>query len=129
MKRNPTIINMKDLTIYKKFKFESAHFLPNVPDSHQCKRMHGHSYEVIVSVRGELDRKKGWVMDYGDVGIPIKKIVSKLDHQVLNEIKGLENPTAENLCWYFWQKLEKHLPTLYRIEVKETEKTGSVIEK
>jgi|TARA_B100001013_G_C24586073_1_gene432747 6-pyruvoyltetrahydropterin/6-carboxytetrahydropterin synthase len=129
MKRNPTIINMKDLTIYKKFKFESAHFLPNVPDSHQCKRMHGHSYEVIVSVRGELDRKKGWVMDYRDVGIPVKKIVSKLDHQVLNEIKGLENPTAENLCWYFWQKLEKHLPTLYRIEVKETEKTGSVIEK
>ena len=129
MKRNPTIINMKDLTIYKKFKFESAHFLPNVPDSHQCKRMHGHSYEVIESVRGELDRKKGWVMDYRDVGIPVKKIVSKLDHQVLNEIKGLENPTAENLCWYFWQKLEKHLPTLYRIEVKETEKTGSVIEK
>lgn len=129
MKRNPTIINMKDLTIYKKFKFESAHFLPNVPDSHQCKRMHGHSYEVIVSVRGELDRKKGWVMDYRDVGIPVKKIVSKLDHQVLNEIKGLENPTAENLCWYFWQKLEKHLPTLYRIEVKETERTGSVIEK
>jgi len=68
-------------------------------------------------------------MDYRDVGIPVKKIVSKLDHQVLNEIKGLENPTAENLCWYFWQKLEKHLPTLYRIEVKETEKTGSVIEK
>ena len=129
MKRNPTVVNMKDLTIYKKFKFESAHFLPNVPDSHQCKRMHGHSYEVIVSVRGELDRKKGWVMDYRDVGIPVKKIVSKLDHQVLNEIKGLENPTAENLCWYFWQKLEKHLPTLYRIEVKETEKTGSVIEK
>ena len=129
MKRNMTIINMKDMMIYKKFKFESAHFLPNVPDSHQCKRMHGHSYEVIVSVRGELDRKKGWVMDYRDVGIPIKKIVSKLDHQVLNEIKGLENPTAENLCWYFWQKLEKQLPSLYCVEIKETEKTGAILKR
>ncbi|MCW9040055.1 MAG: 6-carboxytetrahydropterin synthase, partial [Rhodospirillales bacterium] len=36
------------MEIYKKFTFEAAHFLPNVPDGHKCGRLHGHSFEVTL---------------------------------------------------------------------------------
>lgn len=116
-------------TIYKRFKFESAHFLPNVPKDHKCHRLHGHSYEVIISVRGNIDEVQGWVTDYGDISKAVKLIINELDHQLLNDIEGLENPTAEKLCFYFWHRLEETLPNLYQIEIKETEKTGAILKK
>ena len=47
----------------------------------------------------------------------------------LYDIEGLENPTAEKLCFYFWHRLEETLPNLYQIEIKETEKTGAILKK
>ncbi len=48
----------------KEFRFEVAHFLPNVPETHQCRKMHGHSYLVTVRAEGVIDGKQGWVMAY-----------------------------------------------------------------
>jgi len=53
--------------IWKDFTFEAAHLLPNLPDGHKCKRLHGHSYRVRVVVSGELDAELGWVMDYAHI--------------------------------------------------------------
>jgi 6-pyruvoyltetrahydropterin/6-carboxytetrahydropterin synthase len=43
-----------------------------------------------------------------------------LDHSYLNEIEGLENPTIENICAWFWRKLEPQLPGISEIVLYET---------
>jgi len=50
--------------IYKEFTIEAAHLLPNVPDGHKCKRLHGHSFRIEVHVGGDVDPELGWVMDF-----------------------------------------------------------------
>jgi len=55
------------MEIRKAFTIEAAHRLPNLPASHKCARLHGHSFNVEVAVRGPMDPEKGWIMDYGDI--------------------------------------------------------------
>ncbi|MCB0565184.1 MAG: 6-carboxytetrahydropterin synthase, partial [Phaeodactylibacter sp.] len=52
------------MTIFKEFTFDAAHYLPNVPEDHKCRRMHGHTYRVRLYIKGPLDPKLGWVMDF-----------------------------------------------------------------
>jgi 6-pyruvoyltetrahydropterin/6-carboxytetrahydropterin synthase len=107
--------------LVKSYAFESAHFLPKVPETHPCHRLHGHSYRIEVVVRGELDPELGWVIDFGTISEVVKPIIDKeLDHRLLNEIPGLENPTSEILAQWLWQRVINRLPQLYRITVQET---------
>ena len=55
------------LSLTHTFDFEAAHFLPNVPEDHKCRRMHGHSFVVDLSVEGVRDPHLGWVLDYGEI--------------------------------------------------------------
>lgn len=116
------------MEIFKEFGFEAAHRLPNVPAGHKCARLHGHSFRVQVHVRGPLDAKLGWVMDYGDIKALVKPVICELDHYYLNEIPGLENPTSENIARWMWQRLQDTLPGLCRIVIKETCSSGCVYE-
>ena len=104
----------------KTFQFEAAHLLPHLPKSHKCRRLHGHSFKVEVVVAGECDPKLGWLMDYADISAASKPIWEKLDHNYLNEISGLENPTSENLAEWIWNGLKPRLPLLTEIVVAET---------
>src|SRR6185312_5624161 len=54
-------------TIFLEDTFDSAHWLPNVPAGHKCKRMHGHTYSVRIEVSGTLGKESGWVIDYADI--------------------------------------------------------------
>lgn len=116
------------MIIYKQFSFDSAHFLPQVPEGHKCKRLHGHTYHLTVFVAGEVLEKQGWVMDYGDLKAVAGPVVDLLDHSLLNEIEGLENPTAEVLSIWIWNKIKPLLPQLSRIELKETPSSGVIYE-
>lgn len=116
------------MTIYKEFSFDAAHFLPNVPDGHKCKQLHGHTYLLRIFVTGELISPEDWVMDYGDLKARVKPVLLRLDHQYLNDIKGLENPTAEVLARWIWQRLKPGLPQLKKIELKETPGSGVIYE-
>ncbi len=105
----------------REFRFESAHRLPHVPPEHKCARMHGHSYRVEVTLEGEVDAAMGWLVDFGDVRERVDPILrSELDHRVLNDIPGLENPTAEHLAAWIWQRLSPVVPHLSAITVHET---------
>ena len=53
--------------LVKDFRFEAAHWLPNVPEGHKCRRMHGHSFRGEVAVRGEVDPAIGWLIDFADL--------------------------------------------------------------
>lgn len=101
------------------FRFEAAHFLPRVPEDHKCRRMHGHSYQLRVTVEGDIDPALGWLIDFAAVDAAVDPLVARLDHRVLNEIEGLDNPTSEVLAMWLWRALEGRLP-LFEIEVAET---------
>ena len=108
------------MEIFKTFTLECAHRLPNVPAGHKCARMHGHSYAVTVVVEGEVDAERGWVMDFAEIDEHAAPLVRQLDHQVLNELDGLANPTSELLAAWWWHKLAPGLPGLVEVVVSET---------
>ena len=112
------------MELFKVFQIEAAHFLPNVPADHKCRRMHGHSFRIEVHVEGEVDPELGWVMDFADLKRAFRPIFDQLDHHCLNDIEGLENPTSENLAHWIWQRLAPDLPGLKAIVVQETCNSG-----
>ena len=104
----------------KDFTFEAAQTLPNAPEGHKCRRMHGHSFKVEISVEGDVDPKAGWVYDHAEISAAMKPLLQMLDHTYLNDIEGLENPTIEEMAHWFWKKLEPQCPGLCEIVVHET---------
>lgn len=106
--------------IVKEFRFEAAQTLPTLPGDHKCKRMHGHSFRVEITVEGEVDEKIGWVYDHAQITKAMKPLLDLLDHSYLNEIEGLEVPTIENMAAWLWRKLEPQLPGLFEIVIHET---------
>ena len=114
------------MEIYKDFSFDSAHFLPNVPEGHKCGRLHGHTFQLRIVVSGEVGEKTGWIMDFGDIKAFFKPLYERLDHNYLNDIEGLENPTSEVMVQWIWQQLKPVMPQLSRLELKETCTSGCV---
>ncbi|HOX26604.1 MAG TPA: 6-carboxytetrahydropterin synthase QueD [Candidatus Krumholzibacteria bacterium] len=112
--------------ITKAFTFDAAHLLPNVPAGHKCGRLHGHSYRVTLGLEGPLDPQLGWVQDYGEVAAAFRPLRERFDHACLNEIPGLENPTAELLAVYVYRELKPVLPTLVDVTVCESPTTEAV---
>ncbi|MCX5744948.1 MAG: 6-carboxytetrahydropterin synthase QueD [Proteobacteria bacterium] len=104
----------------RSYRFESAHFLPKVPPGHKCARMHGHSYLVEIIIEGEVDPDRGWVMDFAEIDEHVTPLVKRLDHQVLNEIDGLANPTSELLAVWLWDRIAGGLSPLVEVVVSET---------
>ncbi len=114
------------MEIYKRFTFDSAHFLPNVPDDHKCKNMHGHTYTLTAYFEGDLDSEMGWLIDFGDVKKVVKPIIDVLDHKLLNNIEGLENPTCEIIAIWIWNKIKPKLPLLSKVILDETPTSGAI---
>ena len=112
--------------ITKSFGFDAAHWLPGVPEGHKCRRLHGHTYRVEIALEGDLDRDLGWVADYGEISAALKPLLAQLDHHCLNEIPGLENPTAEVLAAWLFARLHSPLPMLADVTVSETPATSAV---
>lgn len=104
----------------RSYRFEAAHWLPAVPADHRCRNLHGHSYEVVVTVAGELDHARGWVIDFAAIDAEVAPLISSLDHSCLNDAPGLENPTSELLARWLWEHLEPALAGLSAVSVAET---------
>lgn len=115
---------MRSMEIFKEFMAESAHRLPFVPAGHKCGRLHGHSFKIRISVCGEPDPATGWIMDFGDIKSAFAPIYAQLDHNYLNDLPGLDNPTSENLAIWIWQQLKPSLPLLSAVEIFETCTSG-----
>jgi 6-pyruvoyltetrahydropterin/6-carboxytetrahydropterin synthase len=137
-----------EIELWRRWRFEAAHRLPNVPAGHQCGRMHGHGFEVIVHVekfpphplfqRGEEEKSplfakrlkspplaKGcWGDLFNNLDALWQPLHAELHHACLNDISGLENPTSELLAQWLWQRLAPQLPTLRRVTVCETATAG-----
>jgi 6-pyruvoyltetrahydropterin/6-carboxytetrahydropterin synthase len=114
------------MEIFKQFSIEAAHWLPNVPEGHKCRRLHGHSFQIEIHVSGPVDPQLGWVMDFAEIKEAFAPVEAEIDHYCLNDIAGLENPTSENLARWIWNRLRAVLPQLSKVVVKETCTSGCV---
>jgi 6-pyruvoyltetrahydropterin/6-carboxytetrahydropterin synthase len=108
------------MKISQAFRFEAAHRLPNVPPTHRCHRMHGHSYRIEIVLNGPVDPHTGFVVDFFDMEEAFGPLLRTLDHHCLNDVPGLENPTAENIALWIWERTKPRLPQLSSVRVYET---------
>jgi len=106
--------------LVREFRFEAAHRLPAAPQGHKCSRLHGHSFRVEVVCEGEVDEDTGWLVDFAEIKREFAPLHEVLDHRYLNEIDGLENPTAENLARWIWARLKPAVPFLAQVNIAET---------
>jgi 6-pyruvoyltetrahydropterin/6-carboxytetrahydropterin synthase len=102
--------------IGRAYRFEAAHHLPLVPEGHRCRNLHGHNYRVEIVVSGALDRR-GVVRDFAELDAEMGPLLSQVDHRLLNEVKGLENPTAEIIAAWFLNQI----PDCERVRVYEND--------
>lgn len=102
------------------FTLASARSLPHVANGHPCGRLHGHTFGIRLTVRGPVHPHTGWVLDFAELARAWAPLHEQLDHRVLNEVPGLENPTSERLAVWLWRALHPALPGLAAIEVSET---------
>lgn len=110
----------------RSFRFEAAHRLPAAPAGHPCRELHGHSYEVEIHVEGSLDADQGWVLDFAALDAAFEPLRQRLDHSLLNDVEGLENPTSEVLAAWLWGELLDVLPSLSAVVVRETPRSACV---
>lgn len=86
------------------FDFEAAHFLRDYKG--KCANMHGHTYKVELSIKGEKLQANGILVDFSFIKKVVNEIVvSNFDHKVLNEVMD-ENPTAENLARLIYDSVQ-----------------------
>lgn len=106
--------------LVKDFDFEAAQSLPHFPEGHKCRQIHGHSFKISIKVQGEVNPATGILYDHSEISQAMKPLLEVLDHAYLNEVQGLEVPTIEWMCRWFWQRLTPKLPGLFEIELWET---------
>lgn len=109
------------VTLTKTLTFDAAHWLPTFPDGHKCRRVHGHSYRVEIVLEGDVPPQRGYLVDFTDVKAAAAPLIGQLDHQMLNDVAGLEIPTAENIARWFYERLKPRLPQLAAVRLHETE--------
>ncbi len=130
------------ITVYRKAHFNAAHRLhnPSLSDTQneevfgKCNNpyYHGHNYELIVGVTGEVDPKTGYLIDMKVLSDFIKSEVEEhLDHKNLNEqveeFKTM-NPTAEHIAYVIYHRLKRVLPSELDLKITLYETPRNFVE-
>lgn len=102
-------------------RFESARRLPRVPEGHPCARLYGLAFYLDIHVVGTLDQATGWVFDFAEIERAFAPLRADLDHNYLNDLPGLENPTSEMLVTWIWDRLRPKLPGLSALVLREND--------
>ena len=106
------------LSITRRYHFEAAHWLPRVPEEHKCHRIHGHNYEVEITVSKPI-QDDGFLIDFWDLDKVVQPLVEQVDHRTLNDIEGLTNPTAELIAGWFLDRLPAYVVGVRVYETKD----------
>lgn len=100
------------------FGFDAAHRFKGMPRGHKYRGVHGHSFRVEIAIRGVPRPPAGFVTDFARLERACLALRKRLDHALLNEIKGLANPSLENLSVWIWERLATKFPGLARVTVR-----------
>ena len=131
-----------EITVSRKAHFNAAHRLHNKNWSDEknqkifgkCnyQNYHGHNYELIVSVTGEINPETGYVIDMGELKKIIKnEIEERLDHKNLNlDVPHFSNiiPSAENICIYIYDILKDNIDSQFKLSVRLYETPRNFVE-
>lgn len=131
-----------EITVSRKAHFNAAHRLHNKNWSDEknqkifgkCnyQNYHGHNYELIVSVTGEINPETGYVIDMGELKKIIKnEIEERLDHKNLNiDVPHFSNtiPSAENICIYIYDILRDNIDSQFKLSVRLYETPRNFVE-
>ena len=111
---------MTNLTfeIEKDFQFEAAHYFGHTDANDLFKKVHGHSFAGTVRIEGDAQQEKGWIRDLWKIDQIVKEVVEPLDHSLLNEVEGLDQPALEQIAKWIFERLEPRLPGLACVEVR-----------
>ncbi len=105
------------MIVVREFPFDAAHFLPNHPG--RCRNMHGHTYRLQVWCEGEVEAESGMVVDFYDIKQVVgERVLEVVDHTLLND--HMDNPTAERLAEWIWERLADTDLPLREIRLYET---------
>lgn len=126
------------VSVFRKERFNAAHRLFNPKWDEQknlevfgkCsyQNYHGHNYDLIVEVKGEIDPDTGYVIDMKVLSNIIQQeVTDRYDHRNLNldiEEFSTVNPTAENIAVVIWNRLKSKLDARYELSIRlyETER-------
>ena len=101
--------------IKKTFEIAGSHWL-SLPYESSCCREHGHNWTITVYCRAtdeQVKNNNGMVIDFAHIK---KNIHDVLDHSCLNEIEGIHNPTAENIAFWIFMRIEH----CFKVDVQES---------
>jgi len=113
--------------IWKEQRFESALQLKQASEEDRRRRLHGHSYLIRLHLTAPLDEVMGWTVDYGDVKALFKPIYDQLDHQRLDQLPNLPEPTLPALLHWIQTAMIERLPSLDRIDLYQSPGCGAVL--
>ena len=112
------------MKIYKTKTFDSAHIL-KLPYTSPCAdSIHGHTWKIEMWINAEQLNESDMVLDFQKIG----DIIDELDHKYLNDIKGLEQPTAERIVLWFIEKISEYLKKGSELRVRVWETAGAYAE-
>ena len=93
----------------------------------KCERLHGHNYRVHVTARASSPGPGGMVIDFGDLKEAANRVVQRLDHTYLNDVKPFDEiePSAENIAAFLYREIAQGLKDrgdlLYSVSVYESD--------
>ena len=108
--------------ISKEFHFSASHRLDHLPADHQCARLHGHNYVVVVELASDQLNSDGFVRDYHELSFLKAYIDEVFDHRHLNDVLSVPS-TAENMARHFYDWCKARWPETAAVRVSETPKT------
>ena len=103
--------------VCQRFYFDAAHSLKREIEAAGSRRIHGHTYQAEVAVRGATDHQTGMVIDIGLIRLEVAKVRELLDHHYLDEVADLGIPTLENLCIFIEKTMRNNDLVLSRVSV------------
>lgn len=106
------------MEISYRFGFDAAHRFESYPDGHPYRGVHGHSFQVEVTLSGAPSAETGFVADFSELEKACARVRAALDHRMLNELTGLERPSLESLSQWIWARLATDFKTLSRVTVR-----------
>ncbi len=109
---------MAIVELSQKFFIEVAHRMPSFPADHPNNRIHGHSYEVVVTLKGPINSQTGVLIKMEDFQSQLELVREKIDHRMLNDLPGLEIPSSENISRWIWKELSQRFSNLYSVSVE-----------
>ncbi len=108
--------------ITKEFHFSASHQLSHLPDGHQCARLHGHNYIVVVELASAELNADSFVRDFGELKALKTYIDENFDHRHLNDVLDCIS-TSENMARHFYDYCVARWPETTAVRVSETPKT------